>query len=52
VVGLSPADFEHLGPAAVQIANAEGLAGHAGAVQVRLDSLNSTGDRIPESQPA
>ena len=39
VVGLSPADFQHLGPAAVQIANAEGLAGHAGAVQVRLDSL-------------
>ncbi len=41
VVGLSPADFQHLGPAAVTIANAEGLAGHAGAVQVRLDSLNS-----------
>ncbi len=39
VVGLSPADFQHLGPAAVEIANAEGLAGHAGAVQVRLDSL-------------
>ena len=39
VVGLSPDDFQHLGPAAVQIANAEGLAGHAGAVQVRLDSL-------------
>ena len=42
VVGLSPADFRNLGPAAVQIANAEGLAGHAGAVQVRLDSLAST----------
>ena len=41
VVGLSPADFQNLGPAAVQIANAEGLAGHAGAVQVRLDSLKS-----------
>ena len=41
VVGLSPNDFEHLGPAAVQIANAEGLAGHAGAVQVRLDSLKA-----------
>ena len=41
VVGLSPADFQHLGPAAVQIANAEGLAGHAGAVQVRLDALKS-----------
>ena len=42
VVGLSPTDFQRLGPAAVQIANAEGLAGHAGAVQVRLDSLKST----------
>ncbi len=41
VVGLSPADFQNLGPAAVRIANAEGLSGHAGAVQVRLDSLNS-----------
>ena len=41
VVGLSPDDFKNLGPAAVQIANAEGLAGHAGAVQVRLDSLKS-----------
>ena len=42
VVGLSPGDFRDLGPAAVRIANAEGLAGHAGAVQVRLDSLEST----------
>ena len=41
VVGLSPEDFQRLGPAAVQIADAEGLAGHAGAVQVRLDSLKS-----------
>ncbi len=41
VVGLSPEDFRNLGPAAVQIANAEGLAGHAGAVQVRLDSLKA-----------
>ena len=39
VVGLSPANFSALGPAAVHIANAEGLAGHAGAVQVRLDRL-------------
>jgi histidinol dehydrogenase len=39
VVGLSPADFQYLGPSAVHIANAEGLAGHANAVQVRLDSL-------------
>ncbi len=45
VVGLSPDDFKHLGPAAVQIANAEGLAGHASAVQVRLDSLKSTAGR-------
>ena len=41
VVGLSPDDFQTLGPAAVRIANAEGLAGHAGAVQVRLDSLRA-----------
>ena len=41
VVGLSPEDFQRLGPAAVQIADAEGLAGHAGAVQVRLDSLKA-----------
>ena len=39
VVGLSPANFQALGPAAVHIANAEGLAGHAGAVQVRLDRI-------------
>ena len=41
VVGLKPDDFRRLGPAAVRIADAEGLAGHAGAVQARLDSLNS-----------
>ena len=52
VVGLSPQDFRDLGPAAVRIANAEGLAGHAGAVQVRLDSLEASGGRVPESQPA
>ena len=39
VVGLSPADFQQLGHAAVQIAHAEGLGGHASAVQVRLDRL-------------
>ena len=41
VVDLSPADFKRLGPAAVQIAQTEGLDGHAGAVQVRLDRLNA-----------
>ena len=45
VVGLSPDDFRNLGPAAVNIANAEGLAGHAGAVQVRLDSLTAQSGR-------
>ena len=40
VVDLSPEDFRQLGPAAVQIAQTEGLDGHAGAIQVRLDSLN------------
>ncbi|MBM3942213.1 MAG: histidinol dehydrogenase [SAR202 cluster bacterium] len=39
VVGLSSRDFQALGPAAVQIAKAEGLSGHSGAVQIRLDSL-------------
>lgn len=39
VVGLSRGDFAALGPAAVEIAHAEGLSGHSGAVQVRLDSL-------------
>ena len=39
VVGLSPAEFQRLGQAAVHIANAEGLSGHASAIQVRLDSL-------------
>jgi histidinol dehydrogenase len=41
VVDLSAADFQRLGPAAVQIARTEGLDGHAGAVQVRLDRLNA-----------
>jgi len=41
VVGLSPSDFQRLGPSAVQIANAEGLAGHASAIQVRLDYIES-----------
>ena len=41
VVGLSPADFQRLGPAAVHIAETEGLSGHSAAVQIRLDRLNS-----------
>lgn len=39
VVGLSPQHFADLGAAAVRIAEAEGLPGHAGAVQARLDHL-------------
>ncbi len=39
VVGLSPQRFSALGPAAVRIAEAEGLPGHAGAVQARLDYI-------------
>ncbi len=42
VVGLKPDDFRALGPAAIHIANAEGLSGHAGAVQVRLDALRNS----------
>ena len=41
VVDLSPTAFRKLGPAAVEIAGAEGFDGHAGAVQIRLESLNS-----------
>ena len=41
VVGLSPDDFRTLGPSAVDIAHAEGLSAHAGAIQVRLESLGS-----------
>ena len=39
VVSLSPDDFQKLGPAAIEIAKAEGLGGHATAVQMRLDKL-------------
>lgn len=39
VVGLSPRHFSTLGAAAVRIAEAEGLPGHAGAVQARLDHI-------------
>ncbi|MCH7606045.1 MAG: histidinol dehydrogenase [Chloroflexi bacterium] len=42
VVGLSPDDFRKLGPSAVQIAHAEGLGGHATAIEVRLDKLGAT----------
>jgi histidinol dehydrogenase len=38
VVALRDADLEQLGPAAARIAHAEGLAGHARAIEVRLES--------------
>ena len=41
VVGLTPEVFRGLGNAAVQIAHAEGLTGHSGAIEVRLDSLKA-----------
>jgi histidinol dehydrogenase len=41
VVGLSRQDFSKLGAAAVHIAHAEGLTGHSGAIQVRLDYLKN-----------
>lgn len=41
VVGLKPATFQQLGAAAVEIAHAEGLTGHSGAIEVRLESLKS-----------
>lgn len=40
VVGLSREGFRSLGAAAVQIAQAEGLTGHSGAIQVRLAHLD------------
>ena len=45
VVGLSPRSFTDLGAAAVRIAEAEGLPGHAGAVQARLDHIAATQTR-------
>ena len=39
VVGLSAGGFQTLGPAAINIAHAEGLGGHANAVRVRLEDL-------------
>ncbi len=41
VVGLSPQTFQDLGAAAVEIAHAEGLTGHSGAIEVRLESLKN-----------
>lgn len=38
VVALGDADLERLGPAAARIAHAEGLSGHARAIEVRLES--------------
>lgn len=38
VVALNDADLERLGPSAARIAHAEGLAGHARAIEVRLES--------------
>lgn len=45
VVALSPSHFSDLGAAAVRIAQAEGLPGHAGAVQARLDHLAAAQSR-------
>ena len=45
VVGLSLQRFTDLGAAAVRIAEAEGLPGHAGAVQARLDHIAATQTR-------
>jgi histidinol dehydrogenase len=42
VVGLNRQEFSKLGAAAVHIAYAEGLTGHSGAIQVRLDYLKNS----------
>jgi histidinol dehydrogenase len=39
VVGLSRENFSKLGPSAVEIAHAEGLTGHSGAIEIRMDYL-------------
>ncbi len=52
VVGLSPSEFKGLGAAAIQIAHAEGLTGHSGAIEVRLEKLallESAGNRPTEA---
>ncbi len=41
VVGLTPEVFQGLGQAAVRIAHAEGLTGHSGAIEVRLDRIKN-----------
>ena len=42
VVGLSPKTFRDLGAAAIHIAHAEGLTGHAAAIATRLATLDKT----------
>ena len=44
VVGLKPDEYRQLGEAAAIIARAEGLTGHARAVEVRLNDLAKKGD--------
>ena len=44
IVGLKPGEYRKLAEAASVIARAEGLTGHARAVEVRLDSLNGAAD--------
>ncbi|MEK7814865.1 MAG: histidinol dehydrogenase, partial [Chloroflexota bacterium] len=43
VVALTRQDFQRLGAAAMEIAEAEGLTGHSGAIRVRLDNLRDDG---------
>ena len=45
VVGLKPGEYLELAGAASIIATAEGLTGHARALEVRLDDLKGTGQR-------
>ncbi len=47
VVGLRPEEYGELGEAAAVIARAEGLTGHARAVEVRLDGLRRAGGGAP-----
>ena len=50
VVGLSQHDFSKLGPAAVQIAQAEGLPGHSEAIGIRLEYLKQKSQEMSKQK--
>jgi histidinol dehydrogenase len=44
LAGMTPASLAALGPAALRLAEAEGLGAHASSLRARLDRLNAGGD--------